>query len=252
MEGYVKSKLINSIAIIEFFHPQRNSLPGILLDELANAISSVAADNNCQLIILRSGGEKVFCAGASFEELANIKTTEEGLAFFSGFAKVINAIRKAPQFVIGRIHGKCVGGGVGLAAAVDYAIATDQADIKLSELAVGIGPFVVGPAVERKIGLAAFSQLTIDASGWRNADWALQKGLYAEVFTNIEDADAYIDKLAFQLLQTSPLARQELKKVFWSGTENWDELLMERAAISGRLIVSEYSQKAIAAFKSKQ
>ena len=252
MEGYVKSKNINGITIIEFFHPQRNSLPGVILDELANCITNSASDKNCQLIILRSSGDKVFCSGASFEELANIKTNEEGLQFFSGFAKVINAMRKAPQFIIGRIHGKCVGGGVGLAAAVDYAIATDNADIKLSELAVGIGPFVVGPAVERKIGLAAFSQLAIDASGWRSAEWALQKGLYAEVFSNIEDADAYIDKLAFQLIQTSPLAKQELKKVFWSGTENWDTLLMERAAISGRLIVSEYSQKAIAAFKSKQ
>ena len=180
-EAYVISRNVHHITTIEFFHPQSNSLPGKMLDDLANAILHSGEDKECHVIILRSGGEKSFCAGASFDELSVIKDKEEGLKFFSGFAKVINAMRTCPKFIIGRIQGKCVGGGVGLAASVDYAIATEKAEIKLSELAVGIGPFVVGPAVERKMGLAAFSQLSIDSSSWRSAEWAAVKGLFAEV-----------------------------------------------------------------------
>lgn len=251
MEGFVKSQFVNGVTIIEFYHPQSNSLPGVILSALASEISNAGANKLSKLIVLKSSGEKIFCAGASFDELASIKNEEEGLSFFSGFANVINAMRKVPQLIIGRIQGKCVGGGVGLAAAVDYAIATDKAAIKLSELAVGIGPFVVGPAIERKIGLGAFSELAIDASSWRSAEWALQKGLFAEVYSSTEDMDAAIDKLAFQLNNASPEAMRELKSVFWKGAENWDELLKERAAISGRLILSDFSKKAIADFKSR-
>ncbi len=175
--AYVKSEFHKGITTIEFFHPQSNSLPGKILHDLAIAIEHAGGDPNTIVIILRSAGEKIFCAGASFDELAAIKDEEEGLKFFSGFATVINAMRTCPKFIIGRIQGKCVGGGVGLAAAVDYAIATEMADIKLSELAIAIGPFVVGPVVERKIGVAPFTQLAIDASMWRNADWAKRKGL---------------------------------------------------------------------------
>lgn len=251
-EDYVKVETHNGITTIEFHHPQSNSLPGHILEELAKEIHFAGIHDETKVIILKSAGEKTFCSGASFDELVAIKNAEEGLKFFSGFANVINAMRKCPKFIIGRIQGKCVGGGVGLAASVDYAIATDKAEIKLSELAVGIGPFVVGPAVERKIGTAAFSALSIDASMWRNSDWARRKGLFAEMHETVEGMDESISRLSHTLAHSNPEAMAELKKVFWKGTEHWDELLKERAAISGRLVLSEFSKKAIEKFKSKK
>jgi methylglutaconyl-CoA hydratase len=252
MEAYVRSSIHHSITTIEFFHPQSNSLPGKILEQLAQAIHSAGNDKETKVVILRSAGEKAFCAGASFDELIAIKTKEEGLDFFSGFAHVINALRTCPKFVVGRIQGKCVGGGVGIAAAVDYAIATGDADIKLSELAVGIGPFVVGPAVERKIGTSAFSQLAIDATMWRNAEWARKKGLYAELHTTTEEADEAVSRLASVLSHSSPEAMEEMKKIFWKGTEHWDKLLLERAAISGRLVLSDFTRNAIQKFKASK
>lgn len=248
-EAYVLSRVADHIATIEFFHPQSNSLPGKILNDLATAITKAGEDPSCRVIVLRSGGEKAFCAGASFDELVAIRDKAEGLAFFSGFAKVINAMRTCPKFIIGRIQGKCVGGGVGLAAAVDYAIATEKADIKLSELAVGIGPFVVGPAVERKMGLAAFSQLSIDSSSWRSAEWASVKGLFAELYESIDEVDTAVNRLARTLAASSPEAMSEIKKICWIGTDHWDELLTERAGISGRLVLSDFTRNAIASFK---
>jgi methylglutaconyl-CoA hydratase len=248
-EAYVITKTEKHISTIEFFHPQSNSLPGKILEDLANAITKAGEDPATNVIVLRSGGEKSFCAGASFDELMAIRDKEEGLKFFSGFARVINAMRLCPKFIIGRIQGKCVGGGLGLAASVDYAIAVEKADIKLSELAVGIGPFVVGPAVERKMGLAAFSQLAIDASSWRSAEWAAVKGLYAEVYETIEEVDGAVHRVANTLAASSPEAMAEIKKITWKGTENWNELLLERAAISGRLVLSDFTRNAIAKFK---
>ena len=250
-EGYVQAETHNGITIIEFFHPQSNSLPGKILDELAKEIHFAGTHEESKVIVLKSAGEKSFCAGASFDELMQIKTEAEGLQFFSGFAKVINAIRRCPKFVIARIQGKCVGGGVGLAAAADYAIAVEAADVKLSELAVGIGPFVVGPAVERKIGVSAFSALAIDASMWRNSEWAKKKGLFAEVHTSIANMDEAVERLAHSLSHSSPAAMAALKKITWQGTEHWDSLLAERAAISGKLILSDFSRNAMAKFKSK-
>lgn len=250
-EAYVKQELHNGVSSIEFFHPQSNSLPGKLLNELAAAVTRAAEDPNTIVIVLRSAGERAFCAGASFDELIAIKNEEEGLKFFSGFARVINAMRNCSKLIIGRIQGKCVGGGVGLAAAVDYAIATEGAEIKLSELAIGIGPFVVGPAVERKIGNSAFSQLAIDASMFRNADWASRKGLFAELHPTIEDMDESIQRLVGILVQSSPEAMAAIKKITWKGTDNWDHLLLERAAISGRLVLSDFTRKAIEKFKTK-
>ena len=250
-EAYVKSHIEHGINTIEFFHPQSNSLPRKILEELAKEIHFAGTHDDTKVIILKSAGDKIFCSGASFDELASIKTETEGLRFFSGFAHVINAMRKCPKFIIGRIQGKCVGGGVGLAAAVDYAIATDKAELKLSELAIGIGPFVVGPAVERKIGSAAFSALAIDASMWRNADWAKRKGMFAEVHENIENMDESIQRLSNTLAHSSVQAMAEMKKTFWKGTEHWDELLKERAAISGRLVLSEFTKRAIEKFKTK-
>src|SRR6266404_4131512 len=249
MEAYIKSELHKGITTIEFFHPQSNSLPCKLLHGLAVAITQAGHDPDTHVIILRSAGEKTFCAGASFDELVAIKTEAEGLKFFSGFADVINAMRLCPKFIIGRIQGKCVGGGVGLAAAVDYAFATEATEIKLSELAVGIGPFVVGPAVERKIGTSAFSQLAIDASMWRSAQWAGRKGLFAEVHGNIEGMDESIFRLVNTIIHFNPQAMAEMKKILWKGTENWDHLLLERAAISGKLVVSPFTKNAIEKFK---
>jgi methylglutaconyl-CoA hydratase len=250
-EGYVKVEREHGIATIEFYHPQRNSLPGKILEALAKVIHSEGQNSETRVIILRSAGEKVFCSGASFDELAAITNETEGLKFFSGFAHVINAMRTCGKMIIARIQGKCIGGGVGLAAAADYAIACEAAEIKLSELAVGIGPFVVGPAVERKIGLSAFSQLTIDATMYRPADWARKKGLFAEMHSDIAGMDDSIIRLSTTLSKSSSEALQEIKKIFWAGTEHWDGLLKERAAISGRLILSDYSKSFIAKFKQK-
>jgi methylglutaconyl-CoA hydratase len=249
-DGYVKSEFHNGVTTIEFFHAQSNSLPAKILDELAQAIHHTGNDPDTKVIVLRSAGERTFCAGASFDELIAIKDQHEGMQFFSGFAHVINAIRLAPKFVIARIHGKCVGGGVGIAAAVDYAIATEAAEIKLSELAMGIGPFVVGPAVERRIGLSAFTHLAIDATMWRNAEWAKRKGLFAEVHASIDGMDESIARLSELLAHSSPPAMAEMKKMFWKGTEHWDKLLIERAAISGRLVLSDFTRNAIEKFKT--
>ena len=249
--GYVKNETHNGITTIEFYHPQSNALPGQILGELANEIHAGGTDSNTKVIILRSAGEKAFCSGAYFKDLMSITDEKTGFDFFSGFANVINAIRKCPKMVIGRIHGKCVGGGVGLAAAVDYAIANDLAEIKLSELTIGIGPFVVGPAIERKIGLSAFSQLAIDANMWRNADWAKKKGLFAEVHATTEGMDESIRRLSNQLSNANPQAIAELKKVFWSGAEDWDQLLPQRAEISGRLVLSKYTKEAIEKITNK-
>lgn len=241
----------NGIGSIEFGHPLSNSLPGKVLRKLAETITQLGNDDQVKVIVLRSAGEKAFCAGASFDELISIQDLETGEVFFSGFAQVINACRKAPKFIIGRVHGKAVGGGVGLASAVDYCVATKFADVKLSELAVGIGPFVVGPAVERKIGLSAMSELAINATEWRSADWAKRKGLYTDVYDSIEEMDKEMNKLALRLAGSNPEAMSMLKTVFWQGTEDWDQLLAERAGMSGRLVLSDFTVNAINSFKQK-
>jgi methylglutaconyl-CoA hydratase len=250
-EGYVQCDIEHGIATIEFYHPASNSLPGAILTDLAKTINDIGIDNRVKVIILRSAGEKAFCAGASFDELISINNEAEGKKFFSGFAHVINAMRKCHKLIIGRVQGKAVGGGVGVIAATDYAIATDDASVKLSELAVGIGPFVVGPAVERKVGVSGFSQLAIDATEWRSAEWAKKHGLYSETYKTIQDVDNAVDRLANQLTQSSPEAMSQLKKIFWQGTEHWDTLLADRAAISGRLVLSDFTRNAINKFKAK-
>lgn len=249
-EGTIQTSNNNGIATITFFHPQSNSLPGDLLRGLAAAITDAGNDSRVNVIVIRSGGEKAFCAGASFDELMSINSFDEGRQFFSGFAMVINAIRKAPKFVIARVQGKAVGGGVGLASAADYTLAHESAAVKLSELAVGIGPFVVGPAVERKVGTAAFTSLSINATAWQSAAWAREKGLYADVFNTIDELDKAVDELAAKLSASSPEAMAALKQVFWKGTDHWDSLLVERAEMSGTLVLSEYTRSAISGFKS--
>ena len=251
MTEYVKLTIENSVGTIEFFHPQSNSLPGHILAELATTITKAGEDDNIKVIILKSAGERAFCAGASFDELVAIDTPENGKKFFSGFANVINAARKCPKFIIGRVQGKAVGGGVGMASATDYCFATKFAAVKLSELAIGIGPFVVGPAVEHKVGTSAFSAMTINATKWFDSSWAREKGLYTEIFDSVEEMDVEIEKLASTLANSNPEATEGLKKVMWQGTEHWDTLLMERAVSSGKLVLSDFTRNAIEKFKSK-
>jgi methylglutaconyl-CoA hydratase len=240
VEEYVKIKVEKNIGTIEFFHPQSNSLPTNILNKLADTIQNAGENNNINVIILKSGGNRAFCAGASFDELIAINTIQDGKKFFSGFANVINAARKCPKFIIGRVQGKAVGGGVGMASATDYCFATKFASVKLSELAVGIGPFVVGPAVERKTGTSAFNTMTINATKWFDANWAREKGIYSEVFEDAESMDLKVNELASTLSLSNPEAMQELKKIMWKGTENWSELLLKRAQTSGKLILSEF------------
>ena len=251
MEAFVKSNINNGIGTITFFHPQSNSMPGAQLRNLAAEIEKLGQDQNVKVIVLKSEGDKAFCAGASFDELIAIKDIATGLKFFSGFAAVINAMRKAPKFIIARVQGKAVGGGVGIASAADYTFATQAAQVKLSELAVGIGPFVVGPAVERKVGNAAFAQLTINATEWQSAQWAKEKGLFADLAENIEEMDKQIDALADKLSKSNPEAMAMLKKVIWQGTDHWDNLLIERAGMSGKLVLSDFTVNAINQFKKK-
>ncbi|MBW1295325.1 enoyl-CoA hydratase/isomerase family protein [Aquimarina litoralis] len=246
---YVNIDIENGIGTIEFFHPAHNSLPGDILAKLAQTITEAGENEQIKVIVLKSGGNRTFCAGASFKELININDAETGKVFFSGFANVINAMRKCPKFIIGRVQGKTVGGGVGLASATDYCMASKFASIKLSELNVGIGPFVVGPAVERKIGLSAMSQIAIDANSFYEAEWARDKGLFTKVFEDTETLDAEVKAVAEHLCTYNPEAMSEMKKAFWTGTEHWDTLLAERAVISGRLVLSDFTKETLKRFK---
>lgn len=249
MKEYVKINISKGIGFIEFFHPQSNSLPGHILQKLSDTITSAGRNNEIKVIVLQSGGDRTFCAGASFDELISIKDEVKGTEFFSGFANVINAARNCPKFIIGRVQGKAVGGGVGLASATDYCFATQFASIKLSELAIGIGPFVVGPAIERKIGISAFSQLTINATKWHDSQWAKEKSLFAEVYETIEDMDVAVSDLAKKLASSNPNSMEGLKKVMWQGTEDWDELLIERAAMSGKWVLSDFTKETLKKLK---
>ncbi len=249
--GAVTLTTENNIGTIEFYHPKGNSLPGAILKKLADTITEVGEKKDIHVLIIKSRGDGAFCAGASFDELIDIEDFNTGEEFFMGFAHVLNAMKTCPKLILVRVHGKTVGGGVGIAAAGDYTFATENASIKLSELALGIGPFVIGPAVERKIGKSAFSTLSIDATNWHNAAWALEKGLFNNVCNSTEDMDQAIDALATQLSKSSPEAMRDLKAILWKGTEGWDLLLRQRAEISGRLVLSDFTKDFIKKFKSK-
>ena len=248
MKEYVTLKVEKKIGTIEFFHPQSNSLPTYILNKLADTIKHAGESNNINVIILKSGGNRVFCAGASFDELISINTSKEG-KISSLDLLMINAARECPKFIIGRVQGKAVGGGVGMASATDYCFATKFASVKLSELAIGIGPFVVGPAVERKTGSSAFNTMTINATKWFDANWAREKGIFSEVYEDTSSMDLKINELALELSQSNPEAMKELKKIMWQGNENWNNLLLERAKQSGKLILSSFSKNAIEKFK---
>ena len=248
-EAYVKHDIKDQIATIEFFHPAHNSLPSNILAKLAETITQMGENKEVLVIVIKSGGDRTFCAGASFKELIAIEDEQTGEKFFSGFANVINAMRKCPKFIIGRVQGKTVGGGVGLASAMDYCMATQYAAIKLSELNIGIGPFVVGPAVERKLGISGMSQIAIDANSFYSPQWAMQKGLFTKVFETAEELDEAVAEMAKNLCQYNPEAVKHMKQMFWRGTEDWDELLAERAKISGKLVLSSFTKEKLKRFK---
>jgi methylglutaconyl-CoA hydratase len=248
-KGSLYTHIENSIATIEFGHPASNSFPSELLDRLAASLNELSINNNIHVIVLKSEGEKAFCAGASFNELVAISNFEEGKQFFLGFANVINAMKNCSKLIIGRVQGKAVGGGIGLAAACDYCLATEQASIKLSEFTIGIGPFVIEPVVKRKIGLAALSELTIEATSWQSAYWAKEKGLYAKVFKTIKELDVEVANLAHNLSNYNNQALTNMKRILWENTNNWTDLLEKRAEISGKLVLSDFTKKALQKFK---
>lgn len=247
--GSLYTQIEHKIATVEFGHPASNSFPSELLKRLENELIELSKNESVNLIILKSEGEKAFCAGASFDELIQIKEIKAGKLFFLGFANVINAMRKCKKLIVGRVQGKTVGGGVGLIAACDYALATDAAAIKLSELSIGIGPFVIAPAVERKIGVGALAELTLAAQNWKNAYWAKEKGLYAQVFESIAELDKEVDIFTQKLASYNPQALIEMKKILWKNTQNWEDLLDERASISGELVLSNFTKEALSKFK---
>lgn len=247
--GNISVFIEHTIATLSFYHPASNSLPIILLDQLADTFNALSKNEKVSVIVLKSENDATFCAGASFDELLSISNEKQGLLFFSGFAKVINSMRNCSKLIIGRAQGKAVGGGVGLLASTDYCFATEQAAIKLSEFTIGIGPFVIAPALERKMGIAALSELTINATQWHTAYWAQEKGLFARVFPSIEAMDKEIEILALKLATYNHDALSNMKRILWEGTEHWNQLLFERAAISGKLVLSDHSKEALLKFK---
>lgn len=247
--GEILTFIENGVATIQFSHPASNSFPSSLLNRLIENLKRLDADDSVKVLVLKSDGERTFCAGASFEELMAIQNFKEGKQFFMGFANLINTMRKCKKLIIGRVQGKSVGGGVGIISACDYVFATENASIKLSELSIGIGPFVIEPAVERKIGVSALSDLTLDATHWKTAYWAERKGLYHKVFENIRDMDSALFDFSNTLANYNFLGLSEMKKVFWKNTNNWDDLLAKRAEISGKLVLSEDTKKALHKFK---
>ncbi|MET3027387.1 enoyl-CoA hydratase/isomerase family protein [Flavobacterium sp. UW10123] len=246
--GSLETSFQNTIATVQFGHPASNSFPRTLLDALTSEINSLSRNEDVSVIILKSEGEKTFCSGASFDELLKVENEEQGVEFFSGFAHLLNAMRNCNKIIVGRVQGKAVGGGVGIISACDYVFATPQSDIKLSELAIGIGPFVIEPAVSRKIGKTAMTEMTLAAHEWKSAEWAFQKGLYS-LISDSKNLDKDVESFAQRLSSYNPEALYEMKKIIWEGTETWESLLFERAAITGKLVLSEFSRNALLQFK---
>ena len=249
-EGEVDVRIRDAIATVSFSHPRSNSLPSALLRRIAAEITEVSGNSGIKVIVLRSAGEKAFCAGASFDEMKAVSDASSGREFFSGFARVILAMTRAPQFVVARVQGKVTGGGVGLVAASDYVLAVRAAALKLSELAVGLGPFVIGPVVERKAGRGPFAAMSIDAD-WRSAEWAERHGLYARVFDDAKEMDKALDALLDFLQGANPEAIRQFKKALWADTQDWPQLLEQRAGISGALALSAHTRAAIERFERR-
>ncbi|MGQ0539638.1 MAG: enoyl-CoA hydratase/isomerase family protein [Gemmatimonadaceae bacterium] len=248
--GNAYVEIAHGIARVTFAHPKSNSLPGELLGDLAREFDTLARSSDVRVIVLKSEGSATFCAGASFDEFRAIASAEEGKEFFSGFARLILAMKRCPQFVLGRVHGKAAGGGIGIIAACDYVFAIDSAAVRLSELALGIGPFIVGPAIERRVGAGPFAAMAIDTE-WRDAAWCERHGLFSRVFDTTHAMDALLNATATRLANSNPEAMQRMKRMFWAGTEQWESLLFERASLSGELVLSDYTRRAIEAFNAR-
>ncbi|QLG45460.1 enoyl-CoA hydratase/isomerase family protein [Costertonia aggregata] len=247
--GSLYTKIDGKVAIVEFGHPASNSFTAELLDRLTAELNDLSENNTISIVILKSEGDRAFCAGASFDELVAVSNLEQGKVFFSGFANVINAMRTCKKVIIGRVQGKTVGGGVGLAAACDYVFASEAASIRLSELTIGIAPLVIAPAVERKIGTAAISELSLSPTEWKSAYWAQEKGLFAKVFDDTKELDKELDFFAQKLSDYNPEALSAWKKVLWDKTDHWQTLLTYRAAITGKLVLSDFTKNALSKFK---
>ncbi|MFS4492622.1 enoyl-CoA hydratase/isomerase family protein [Maribacter sp. 2308TA10-17] len=247
--GSLYTNIQGKVATVEFGHPASNSFVAELLDRLTAEFHKLSENPDISVIVLKSEGDRAFCAGASFDELMAVSNLEEGKIFFSGFANVINAMRTCKKVIVGRVQGKTVGGGVGLASACDYVFASVDASIRLSELTIGIAPLVIEPAVERKIGTAAISELSLSPSEWKNAYWAQEKGLFSRVFDSMKELDKDLEFFVEKLASYNPEALAEWKKVLWKDTSHWDTLLVERAAITGKLVLSEFTRNALSKFK---
>ena len=248
--GSLYTRIENGVATVEFGHPAGNSFVSELLERLQLELHKLSDDNSVVIIVLKSEGERAFCAGASFDELLAIKTLEEGKKFFSGFAHVINAMRTNKKPIIGRVQGKAVGGGVGLIAACDYAFATVAASVKLSEISIGIAPLVIAPAVERKIGKAGLAELAMVPTEWKNAYWAREKGLFSRVFESIKEMDKELDLYTTNLAQFNPEALHAMKRILWEKTDHWEELLLERAEVSGQLALMPQTKEKLSRIKN--
>lgn len=248
MQPFVTSEIKSNIAEITFGTPKSNSLPSEILEKLAQTILDEAAKENVSLILLKSEGEKAFCAGASFDELLDINDLETSKHFFGGFAKVLNAMRTCRKIVVVRVQGKTTGGGVGIACAADYCFATKDAGLALPELNLGIGPFVIGPFVERKIGKSQFTAMSLDTE-FRNANWAKDNHIYHQVFDSITEMDFEIQKFLEKLSAKSTDALALIKKVSWEGTEHFAELMPERILMSASLLLEDSTKANIEKIK---
>lgn len=249
-DGDVRLSVADGVGTVEFSHPKGNSLPSALLRQLADGIATLGNDPAARVIVLRSAGAKTFCAGASFDEFTAVSTPEQGREFFLGFSRVIMAMVRAPKFVISRVQGHAAGGALGVIAASDYSVAVQGADAKLSELAVGIGPFVVGVVLERKLGLAPFQFLGVHAD-WHDAAWCERHGLYAQVVPDIAALDATVDAHARRLAAANPEAMAEMKRIYWKDVDDWEARMDARAQLSGRMVLSDFTRDALARFRSR-
>lgn len=249
-DGTVTVSIADGVGTVEFAHPKGNSLPAQLLNLLAREITAVGENPDARVIVLRSAGTGAFCAGASFDEFTALADAAAGKEFFLGFSRVIMAMVRAPKFVLTRVHGKAAGGAIGVIAASDYSIAVRDAAVKLSELQVGIGPFVVGVAIERKLGLAPFQALGVHAD-WHDAAWCERHGLYSMVCDDVAALDAAVAAHAKRLAASNPEAMREMKRIYWEGSERWEAAMDERAAMSGRMVLSDFTRKALEKFRAR-
>lgn len=250
MNEFVISEIKNNIAEITFGTPKSNSLPGAILEKLAQTILEEGVKKEVKAILIKSAGEKAFCAGASFDELLAIDELETSKKFFGGFAKVLNAMRNCGKIVVVRVQGKTTGGGVGIACGADYCFATKDAALALTEINLGIGPFVIGPYVERKIGKSQFSAMAIDAE-FRSAEWAEEHNIYHSVSENIAEMDIKLDDFLQKLSTRSDDALALIKKVSWEGTDYFNMLMPDRIHMSASLILEDSAKKNIEAIKER-